>query len=228
MVRLGKDFIQARANGNETKIYLLNSGKRLCKIPAKLVRAWDWDQVFHPSGNLMIFQTPTDNEYLYNFDFYNPWTGNLIATISNILSIRFADDDYMFMIDDKLQLGLYRISDVIGVKPDSGFHGKVLTQFGQIKNELMPNYPNPFNPDTWIPFSLTEPSEVTIRIYDVNGHLVRAFALGQKESGDYLTKDRAICWDGRNDKGEEAGSGIYFYQIYADGFSNIKKMLLLK
>jgi hypothetical protein len=93
---------------------------------------------------------------------------------------------------------------------------------------LLQNYPNSFNPDTWIPFQLSKPADVTIRIYNVAGQLVRTLNLGRREAGYYISKDKAAYWDGRNEEGVQAASGVYFYQIKTDGFKSIRKMVLAK
>ena len=93
---------------------------------------------------------------------------------------------------------------------------------------LLPNYPNPFNPETWIPYQLAEPSEVTLHIYAVNGTLVRVLALGHQSAGRYQTHSRAAYWDGRNFVGEAVASGIYFYTLTAGGFTATRKMLIRK
>jgi hypothetical protein len=93
---------------------------------------------------------------------------------------------------------------------------------------LLQNYPNPFNPETWIPYQLNQPADVTIRIYDVNGHLVRRLALGEQMPGNYVNKDSAAYWDGQNNSGEKVASGVYFYQFEANGQRFVKKMMLLK
>jgi len=82
-----------------------------------------------------------------------------------------------------------------------------------LRTRLLANYPNPFNPETWIPYQLAKPGEVTIRIYDLQGRLVREFALGYQPAGVYTDKTRAIHWDGANTQGEHVGSGVYFYQL---------------
>ena len=96
------------------------------------------------------------------------------------------------------------------------------------KTALLPNYPNPFNPETWIPYQLSEPAEVTLRIYSVNGILVRTLALGQMSAGIYQSRSRAAYWDGRNTVGERVASGVYFYQLQADNLSLLRKMLIMK
>ena len=90
------------------------------------------------------------------------------------------------------------------------------------------NYPNPFNPETWIPYSLVEDSDVIIKIYDVNGILVRKLKLGHRTAGVYKTKTSAAYWDGKNSYGEDLSSGIYFYSLEADEFKSVKKMTLKK
>ena len=96
------------------------------------------------------------------------------------------------------------------------------------KTALLHNYPNPFNPETWIPYHLTEPAEVTLRIYAVDGKLVRTLALGHQAAGYYQNKSRAAYWDGRNNLGERVASGVYFYTLTAGDFAATRKMLILK
>ena len=93
---------------------------------------------------------------------------------------------------------------------------------------LLPNYPNPFNPETWIPYRLSESAEVTLRIYSVDGILVRTLALGQTPAGIYQHRSRAAYWDGRNDVGESVASGIYFYTLTVGDFTATRKMLIRK
>jgi len=102
-------------------------------------------------------------------------------------------------------------------------------RWGSLKNaELLPSYPNPANPETWIPFTLHETAEVEIRIYDIAGNLVRTLRLGNKSPGAYLSKKQAAYWDGKNDNGEEISSGIYFYQMRVGDETFMRKAMLLK
>ena len=96
------------------------------------------------------------------------------------------------------------------------------------KTALLPNYPNPFNPETWIPYQLSEPAKVTLRIYAVNGELVRTLALGHTPAGIYQSRSRAAYWDGKNDVGEPVASGVYFYTLTAGDFTATRKMLIRK
>ena len=94
--------------------------------------------------------------------------------------------------------------------------------------QLLANYPNPFNPETWIPYHLANPSNVQITIYDTRGIVIRQLDLGHQPEGYYTSRSRAAYWDGRNDVGERVASGIYFYQLQADGLSSLRKMVILK
>ena len=93
---------------------------------------------------------------------------------------------------------------------------------------LLHNYPNPFNPETWIPYQLAESATVTLTIYDMNGKLVRRLALGHQAAGMYRSRSRAAYWDGRNHLGESVASGLYFYTLTADKFTATRRMLILK
>ena len=93
---------------------------------------------------------------------------------------------------------------------------------------LLANYPNPFNPETWIPYQLAEPAEVTLTIYDMNGEMVRRLAVGHQAAGMYQSRSRAAYWDGRNQLGEFVASGLYFYTLTAGKFSATRRMLILK
>ncbi|MBC8234289.1 T9SS type A sorting domain-containing protein [bacterium] len=96
------------------------------------------------------------------------------------------------------------------------------------RNLLGQNFPNPFNPETWIPYQLKDESEVTIQIYDVSGRLVRTINLGHKSSGIYVTREEAAYWDGRNNASERMASGLYFYTLKTKSYAHTKRMLLLK
>ena len=93
---------------------------------------------------------------------------------------------------------------------------------------LLANYPNPFNPETWIPYELAEPVAVTLRIYTVSGTLVRRLDLGHQSAGLYHEQSRAAYWDGKNQLGEPVASGVYFYTLAAGDFTATRKMLIRK
>ena len=93
---------------------------------------------------------------------------------------------------------------------------------------LHPNYPNPFNPETWIPYQLAAPSEVTLMIYDTQGGAVRRLEMGHQAAGVYQSRSRAVYWDGRNERDESVASGLYFYTLTAGDFTATRKMLIKK
>ncbi|MBN2015912.1 T9SS type A sorting domain-containing protein [Candidatus Dojkabacteria bacterium] len=93
---------------------------------------------------------------------------------------------------------------------------------------LLQNYPNSFNPDTWIPYQLAQDTDVLVRIYDATGNLVRTLNIGHKATGFYTTKEKAAYWDGKNEAGEQVASGIYFYSIQAGDFTATKKMVITR
>jgi len=96
------------------------------------------------------------------------------------------------------------------------------------RTRLLANYPNPFNPETWIPFELTQASDVAVRIYDSAGSLVRSFDLGHRAAGYYSSRADAAYWDGRNASGEAVASGVYVYELRAGDYHAIRRMLVLK
>ena len=93
---------------------------------------------------------------------------------------------------------------------------------------LLANYPNPFNPETWIPYQLAKPTDVTFHIYAMKGTLVRTLALGHQPAGRYQSRSRAAYWDGKNAVGEPVASGVYFYTLTAGKFTATRKMLIQK
>ena len=105
---------------------------------------------------------------------------------------------------------------------------QLLTHLLPKETALLSNYPNPFNPETWIPYQLAEPADVTLHIYSANGTLVRTLALGHQPAGMYHNRNRAAYWDGRNKHGERVASDVYFYTLMAGNFTATRKMLIRK
>ena len=94
--------------------------------------------------------------------------------------------------------------------------------------ELLPNFPNPFNPETWIPYQLAKPNDVSITIYDIRGNVVRQLDTGHQKAGFYTDRSRAAHWDGRNAVGERVANGVYFYRLRAGSVSVMRKMTIVK
>ena len=103
-----------------------------------------------------------------------------------------------------------------------------LSSVGSVENTLLANYPNPFNPETWIPYQLSASADVSVSIYAVDGRLVRRLDLGHQVEGVYRSRSRAAYWDGRNEFGERVASGLYFYTLTAGDFTATRKMLIRK
>jgi hypothetical protein len=97
-----------------------------------------------------------------------------------------------------------------------------------IKFALLQNFPNPFNPETWIPYDLSQYASVDIYIYDVQGRLVRHLNIGKQVAGSYITKDKSAYWDGRDDRGEKVASGVYWYTLRAGDFNATRRMVIVK
>jgi len=106
------------------------------------------------------------------------------------------------------------------------------------RTALLPNYPNPFNLETWIPYQLSAESDVTVEVYDIHGRVVQTFVLGMQRAGSYITKDRAVYWNGKNEVGERVASGVYFYRLkavslqgrgdYGEAFSAVRRLVVAK
>ena len=118
--------------------------------------------------------------------------------------------------------------------PDSAFQRgitmleQLLAALAPKETALLPNYPNPFNPETWISYQLAESADVSISIYSADGQLVRTLTLGHQSVGVYESRSRAAYWDGRNTLGESVASGVYFYTLTAGEFTATRKMLIRK
>ncbi len=145
-----------------------------------------------------------------------PVSFNVPASLSATEVKRWLDlSKGLSLTDEILQRGIHMLESL-------------LATFSPKETVLLPNYPNPFNPETWIPYHLANDSEVAITIYDVNGMLVRQLNLGHQQAGFYAEKGRAAYWDGRSMRGESVASGTYFYQLHASDFSAMRRMVIIK
>ena len=116
----------------------------------------------------------------------------------------------------------------LGVQRTLAYLQSILAAARPEKTQLLANYPNPFNPETWIPYELATDTNVRITIYNAQGMVIRTLQLGQQAAGYYTERQRAAYWDGRNALGEQVASGIYFYQLETDEMSSLRKMVILK
>ena len=143
----------------------------------------------------------------------------------------YSDALEQFSVSDvQLWLSQARQRDVADPSVRKGilFLEQLLASMVPKETVLLANYPNPFNPETWIPYQLAKPAEVTITIYAINGQAVRTLALGHQVAGMYQSRSRAAYWDGKNELGEAVASGLYFYTLTAGDFSATRKMLIRK
>jgi Leucine-rich repeat (LRR) protein len=120
-----------------------------------------------------------------------------------------------------------RLTDVTSLRGIQ-FLEQLLVALTPKKTSLLANYPNPFNPETWIPYQLSKDAEVTLTIYAIDGRVVRRLSLGHQPAGLYKNRSHAAYWDGRNALGEPVASGVYFYTFTAGDFSATRKMLIRK
>ena len=125
---------------------------------------------------------------------------------------------------DAKQLNLTDATSRRGIR----FLEQLLLTLTPKETALLANYPNPFNPETWIPYQLAESADVTLRIHAVDGTSVRTLLLGHKAIGTYQSRNRAAYWDGKNEFGEPVASGVYFYTLIAGDFTATRKMLIRK
>jgi hypothetical protein len=117
------------------------------------------------------------------------------------------------------------LGDTTDVEPQ----GKLLTPWAGVKRTaLLPNFPNPFNPETWIPFQLAEDADVVIRIYDIDGRLVRELDVGKRTAGMYATREDAAYWDGKNELGEAVAAGVYLCELTAGDRRAVRRMTIAK
>ena len=192
-----------------------------------------WLETKNPLIKAMVFSTDKDDKLI-------------VANFS-----RDAQNADIILADGDISITVPGLNTVINSMPKTNIgvqrRKRLPTTIGEIKegtpsqnvpnpsnlsrNEtgiLRSNYPNPFNPETWMPYNITEESEVTIKIYNIRGQLVRTLYIGQREAGAYLTQTEAAHWDGKNNHGENTSGGVYFYIIEAGNFRATRKMLIIR
>jgi hypothetical protein len=177
--------------------------------------------VRHLSSNSVMTDT-TDDDGQFSSVFLNIFN-NQSYRVGDVfkIDIRSNSGDISF---DPIQYTVTQEDVKLGRIILSNLTAKAIPKY----SKLMQNWPNPFNPETWIPFQLSKDADVKLTIYDINGQLVRQFDLGYVPAGIYRIKDNAIYWNGTNSSGERVSSGIYFYHLQAGSFSASRKMVILK
>ena len=155
--------------------------------------------------------------------------------LSNAAAAPAAGQSTAALVNTWLQLARQNVSDAVStaIEADPYARGiQVLEQLARAltpeKTALLANYPNPFNPETWIPYQLAQATDVTVTIYASDGNVVRMLALGYQDAGLYTNRHQAAYWDGKNELGESVASGLYFYTLTAGEFTATRRMLILK
>ncbi len=136
----------------------------------------------------------------------------------------FTAADVQKWLSQAQHLNLTDVTSQRGIR----FLEQLLAALTPKETALLPNFPNPFNPETWIPYHLAKDADVTLHIYAVNGTLVRTLVIGHQDAGRYQSRSRAAHWDGKNEFGESVASGVYFYTLIAGDFTATRKMLIMK
>ena len=174
-----------------------------------------------------------NNVRLLSHDFSDDWDDEVDVTVS-ILEHRWEPNEIRVTVEAKIETVADSFPAAPALDPQFRPEADLLSTLWQDLSQvpettaLLPNYPNPFNPETWIPYRLAESAEVTLSIYSLNGNRVRTLALGHQPAGFYESRSRAAYWDGRNAIGERVASGVYFYTLTAGDFAATGKMLILK
>ena len=132
--------------------------------------------------------------------------------------------DVEMWLQEAKQLNLTDPKSLRGLR----FLEQLLLAIAPEKTALLANYPNPFNPETWIPYQLAKPAKVKLTIYAADGKLIRTLTLGHQAAGVYHNRSRAAYWNGKNGAGESVASGVYLYTLIAGDFTATRKMLILK
>ena len=227
------DKIAARPKGN-FRLAALDSGN--------VIHVWNWmgdhlftfnqsegfsaaDHIleFTPNGELLV------TAYEKNVRFWDMSTRELdhsftvAASSGDIVALAFSDNGKLMAIGDAK--GIAYIYRWTGGNAPAAPAQEVEPA---LPTALLSNYPNPFNPETWIPYQLSAAAEVAVTIHSSDGKLVRTLELGQVPAGVYSDKERAAYWDGRNAAGEPVASGVYFYTLRAGDFSATRKMVIRK
>ena len=192
----------------------------------------------------MLSADVVSNENM-TFTVYNPRTGSVQTMTamqsSNNMQTVWADlnREAVIATGDVLEIHVHNDSgQLIGALHHEVTSTDISRAFVQLhldpasmrptQNALFANYPNPFNPETWMPYQLATDTNVQFHIFDATGRSVRTLDLGFQNSGFYVNKDRAAYWDGRNNAGEKLASGVYFYQIVAGDYTATRRLVIVK
>ena len=215
-----------------TLLYVFGPHGTEFKVNAQLIVPWDevlcTNGLFWYSGDCGGNVDPTEMSYF--IDEENEMVVFLISHFSQYYFHRpapgFSDSSVSGRLSDLRRDLLERINPEQDIPTQKV--GPVTRVAVPGETRLLANYPNPFNPETWIPFELSEHAKVRIQIYDVSGCLVRTLNLGLRSTGHYVAHSAAAHWDGCNFAGEQVASGVYLYRLTAGDFSAVRRMVVIK
>ena len=188
---------------------------------------WVFGVAFHPNGEFLASTGKDMSVRLWDTTFGVPlntlerhtnWGRDVAISRGGILASA-GYDNLIHLWDTGV-----RSDDAVDLEENDG--GEVVAQ--RAPAQVLPNFPNPFNPETWIPYQLEIASDVSLSIYDVSGRLVRTIELGYQQAGLYANRSDAIYWDGRNNHGEQVASGVYVYRLTAGEYSASRRMVIVK
>ena len=186
---------------------------------------WVFGVAFHPNGEILASTGKDMSVRLWDTTFGVPlntlerhtnWGHDVAISRGGILASA-GYDNLIHLWDTGV-----RSDDAV----DAAENSEVVAQ--RPTAQVLPNFPNPFNPETWIPYQLETAADVSLSIYNVSGQLVRTMELGYQSAGLYANRSDAIYWDGRNNHGEQVASGVYVYRLTAGEYSASRRMVIVK
>lgn len=213
------------------KFWNIETGEIDLDLPTGLV----WTPVgFSPDGRWLTtsIRGPDGDTYAPEVQIWDARTGQPVARFPRpYQQIIFSPDGMTVAVGhDDGRIHLLPIETILPYLPlNTLVDAKSDEPLEAVKRDaLLPNYPNPFNPETWIPYQLAAASSVRIHIYDPIGQRIRTLDIGRQPAGTYHTRNRAAYWDGRNELGERVATGVYFYRLETEDFTATKRMVIVK
>jgi len=222
-------FVDLEAQQLVTKVNFEIRAERFEMTPIEEV------SVIPGEGKVTIKWAASDNPFVEGYTVYRRdgvAQDSIVAEFARIRESRSLSDFGYNFIDTSVEeekTYTYQVSVHFKSGAELKSNPFIVTVLPVIKRTaLLQSYPNPFNPETWIPYELKKDAPVKIEVYNVNGQLVRTLHLGVQARGRYVSREKAAHWNGRTESGERAASGVYLYVLKAGDFSATRKMAIMK